>query len=292
MALDALGDVQAAQGDLPAALASYQASHAIAERLAQADPGNAEWQRDLSVSHDEDRRRAGGAGKPAGSADELPGRARDRRAPGAGRSSNAEWQRDLSVSHNKIGDVQVAQGDLPAALTSYRAAHRDRRAPGAGRSGQREVAARPVESSQQDRRRADGAGQPAGGAHELSGVARDRGSAWRRPIRATPSGSATCRCRTQGSATCRRHRGTCRQRSRATGLRRRSLNAWRRPIRATPAGSATCRCRTQGSATCSGRRAICRRRSPATGPRMRSSSVWRRPIRATRGGSATCRSRT
>jgi hypothetical protein len=36
-----IGDVQRAQGDLAAALTSYQASLAIAERLAKADPGNA-----------------------------------------------------------------------------------------------------------------------------------------------------------------------------------------------------------------------------------------------------------
>ena len=39
-----------AQGALPAALESYQAALAIAERLAEADPGNADWQRDLAVS--------------------------------------------------------------------------------------------------------------------------------------------------------------------------------------------------------------------------------------------------
>ena len=43
--------MQRAQGDLAAALTSYQASHDIFERLAKADPGNAGWQRDLSVSH-------------------------------------------------------------------------------------------------------------------------------------------------------------------------------------------------------------------------------------------------
>ena len=42
--------MQQAQGDLAAALTSYQASLAIRERLAKADPGNAGWQRDLSVS--------------------------------------------------------------------------------------------------------------------------------------------------------------------------------------------------------------------------------------------------
>jgi len=43
--------VVGAQGNLPAALDRYQASLAIADRLAKADPGNADWQRDRSVSH-------------------------------------------------------------------------------------------------------------------------------------------------------------------------------------------------------------------------------------------------
>ena len=47
-----VGDVQVAQGNLPAALTSYQASLAIMDRLAKSDPGNAGWQRDLSVSYD------------------------------------------------------------------------------------------------------------------------------------------------------------------------------------------------------------------------------------------------
>ena len=47
-----VGDVQVAQGDLAAALQSYGDTLAIAERLAQSDPGNAGWQRDLSVSYD------------------------------------------------------------------------------------------------------------------------------------------------------------------------------------------------------------------------------------------------
>jgi hypothetical protein len=42
--------VQEAQGDLKAPLKSYSDSLAIMERLAKADPDNAGWQRDLSVS--------------------------------------------------------------------------------------------------------------------------------------------------------------------------------------------------------------------------------------------------
>ena len=41
-----------AQGNLPAALTSYQASFAIRDRLAKSDPGNAEWQSELAVSYD------------------------------------------------------------------------------------------------------------------------------------------------------------------------------------------------------------------------------------------------
>ena len=48
-----VGDVLMAQGDLPGALKSYRDDLAIAERLAKADPGNAGWQRDLSVSYEE-----------------------------------------------------------------------------------------------------------------------------------------------------------------------------------------------------------------------------------------------
>ena len=48
-----LGDVAIAAGDLAAARAAYQAGLDIAARLAAADPANTEWQRDLSVSHNQ-----------------------------------------------------------------------------------------------------------------------------------------------------------------------------------------------------------------------------------------------
>ena len=51
MSYDRIGDVLVAQGNLPEALKSFRDGLAIADRLAQADPGNALWQRDLSVSY-------------------------------------------------------------------------------------------------------------------------------------------------------------------------------------------------------------------------------------------------
>jgi hypothetical protein len=44
-----VGDVLVDQGNLPEALKSFRDGLAIADRLAKADPGNAGWQRDLSV---------------------------------------------------------------------------------------------------------------------------------------------------------------------------------------------------------------------------------------------------
>ena len=50
--MNELGDVRVAQGDLAGALQAYTESKNIAAKLAAADPGNAEWQRDLSISWD------------------------------------------------------------------------------------------------------------------------------------------------------------------------------------------------------------------------------------------------
>jgi Flp pilus assembly protein TadD len=51
-ALLGLGDIKQRRGDLSGALKSYNDGLAIVGRLATSDPGNAGWQRDLSVSYD------------------------------------------------------------------------------------------------------------------------------------------------------------------------------------------------------------------------------------------------
>jgi tetratricopeptide (TPR) repeat protein len=112
-----------AQGDLAAALTSFAASHDIFKRLAAADPGNAGWQRDLSVSHE----RIGGVlveqGDLAAALKSFAASLAIDERLAAADPGHAGWQRELSVSHNKIGDVLVAQGDLAAALTSFAASH-------------------------------------------------------------------------------------------------------------------------------------------------------------------------
>ena len=116
---DRIGDVQSAQGNLPAALAAFQASHNIFDRLAKADPGNAGWQRDLSVSHNKigDVQSAQGNLPAALAAFQASLAIADRLAkadPG-----NAGWQFDLGISHERIGTVLQAQGNLTGALTEF-----------------------------------------------------------------------------------------------------------------------------------------------------------------------------
>ena len=95
----------------PGALESYQADLAIADRLATSDPGNAGWQRDLSVSYikigDVQVDQGDLAGALKSYRDSLAIRDRLTKSD----PDNAGWQFDLGISNERIGDVQRAQGE-------------------------------------------------------------------------------------------------------------------------------------------------------------------------------------
>jgi tetratricopeptide (TPR) repeat protein len=121
IAHEELGDVLIAQGNLPEALRSYRVSFSIRERLTKAEPGTAEWQRDLSVSYNK-------IGDVLVAQGNLPEALISYQASLAIRenlakadSGNALWQRDLSASYDRVGNVRFARGNLPEALTSYQA---------------------------------------------------------------------------------------------------------------------------------------------------------------------------
>jgi tetratricopeptide (TPR) repeat protein len=116
-----LGDVAKAQGNLSEARKLYDLAAGIAEPIVKANPGNARWQRDLSVL----RKKVGAVLVDQGN---LPAALESYRAalaiaerltkvdPG-----NAGWQFAVAGSRGEMGDVLRAQGDLPAALESYQA---------------------------------------------------------------------------------------------------------------------------------------------------------------------------
>jgi tetratricopeptide (TPR) repeat protein len=114
-----IGDVLVDQGNLPAALDAFKASLAIAERLANADPGNAGWQRDLSVSHDRigDVLVAQGNLPAALDAFKASLAIRDRLAKAD--PNNAGWQRDLAISNERVGDMHAKSGDQNEARKAF-----------------------------------------------------------------------------------------------------------------------------------------------------------------------------
>ena len=113
--------MRVAQGDLAGALAAYEESLAIRRDLAAADPGNAGWQRDLSVSLNK-------LGDVRGRRATSPARWRPTRR--AWRSAQARGrrpgQRRLAArpvgEPRQVGDVRLAQGDLAGALGPTRRA--------------------------------------------------------------------------------------------------------------------------------------------------------------------------
>jgi len=122
VALNSLGDVRRAQGDLAGALDAYAADLAIADKLAAADPGNAEWQRDLSVSWERigDVRRAHGDLAGALAAHNERHAIAEKLA--AADPGNAGWQRDLSVSWERLAGIHERQGDRAEAIAAWREA--------------------------------------------------------------------------------------------------------------------------------------------------------------------------
>ena len=116
-----IGDMSIVVGRLGSAMHAYgRKQEALASR-ANADPGNAEWQRDLSVSLERigDVHVAQGRLDKALEAFEAGRKIREQLS--AADPGNAGWQRDLFVSLNKIGDVHVAQGRLDSALEAFEA---------------------------------------------------------------------------------------------------------------------------------------------------------------------------
>ena len=110
-----LGDIAQARGALPEALKAYRSSQRMAERLAQADPGNAGWQRDLSVSFSNLANVLTKQEKYAEALDyyRLDFGIAERLAKTD--PMNAEWQRDLAVSHYTTAVAAVRAKELAQA---------------------------------------------------------------------------------------------------------------------------------------------------------------------------------
>jgi tetratricopeptide (TPR) repeat protein len=109
------GNVALSHDDLKTARREYEAAFSIIEAIAQADPSNAQLQRDLSVSYDRLGDVARDGGDLQAARDFFSKSLAIFEAIAKADPSNAQLQRDLSVSYNKLGDVARDGGDLQAA---------------------------------------------------------------------------------------------------------------------------------------------------------------------------------
>ena len=119
-AQNGIGDILIDRGDLSGALKRYRDAFAIADKSAKSDPGDADWQHNLSSSF-------GRIGAVQLTQGDLPSALKSYQeglavAERLAKSDpgNTDWQRDWSMPFNRIGDVQSAQGDLSGALRSYK----------------------------------------------------------------------------------------------------------------------------------------------------------------------------
>ncbi|HKN01755.1 MAG TPA: tetratricopeptide repeat protein [Candidatus Binataceae bacterium] len=115
-----VGSILETVGRTEEAHSAYRDSLAIGERLAEGDPDNASWQRNLAFSYNKVGNVLVAQGKlaeaDAAYRDSLAVHQRLAKAdPG-----NAGWQRNLAFSYNKVGNVLVAQGKLAEADAAYR----------------------------------------------------------------------------------------------------------------------------------------------------------------------------
>ena len=103
MSYDKIGNIEQAQGNLAAALTSFQAGMVIAQKLTAADPGNSQWQQDLSVSHIRIGDIEKAQGNLAAALTSFQVSMAIRRKLVATDPSNSQWQLDFVISCWNVG---------------------------------------------------------------------------------------------------------------------------------------------------------------------------------------------
>ncbi len=112
-------DVLVAQGNLADALVSYRAAMAIRERLAEDDPHNAGWQRDLSVSHNKIGDVLVAQGNLADALVSYRAAMTIVERLAEDDPHNAGWQRDLALSYGRVATIQVREAKRDDALLGF-----------------------------------------------------------------------------------------------------------------------------------------------------------------------------
>lgn len=120
--LSQIGEVRRDQGNLEAALEAFRESLSMATSLAERDPLNGAWQKDLGAAHFWVGMVRWERGDITGALEEFRAYREISEAWVAREPESDEWQLELAYGHTNIGNVYEARGDLEAAIEEYRAA--------------------------------------------------------------------------------------------------------------------------------------------------------------------------
>ncbi len=114
-----LGNVALAEGDTSEALEFYNEAKIVAQRLATADPGNAGWQRDLSVSHDRIADVLSNQGNLPDALKAYQQSLAIRERLATADPGNAGWQRDVALSFGRVAMAEAKLGEKSRALGGF-----------------------------------------------------------------------------------------------------------------------------------------------------------------------------
>jgi tetratricopeptide (TPR) repeat protein len=114
-----LGDVLLAKGAREDALAAYEAARKEVLVLAEREPANPRWQRDVSVTHDRVGELLLADGQLAPALESFRRGLEIADALAKADPASTALQHDLSVAHDRIGEALELEGDLDGAYESY-----------------------------------------------------------------------------------------------------------------------------------------------------------------------------
>lgn len=115
-----LCDLYVITGGLDQAILAFRKAMAVATRPAQAEPGNAGWQRDLAMSHNKIGEVQQAQGDLAAALASYWASLAMRQRLAQGDPDNADWQRDLTISNGQVALIAARQGNRESALKAFR----------------------------------------------------------------------------------------------------------------------------------------------------------------------------
>ena len=115
------GDLARVRTTLADAQREYEEAHRMTQRLAAGDPGNTDWQRDLTVAYERLGYVAREQGQLAEAAEWFEKSRVNWKDLLKRDSTNVDWQKGITVAIDGLGDVAVAQGQLTEAARVYNA---------------------------------------------------------------------------------------------------------------------------------------------------------------------------